>query len=244
MSEEGLQALTISKGFRNKEVLKGLSLSVRRGEVVGLLGPNGSGKTTTFNVVAGFYRPDGGKVTLDGEDITDLPTYLRARKGIGYLPQESSVFRKMTAEENIMSVLETLKISHRERKERLERLLGELRISHLAKRKAYKLSGGERRRLEITRSLVISPSFLLFDEPFTGIDPITCTDIQQIILGLKSSGIGILISDHNVRETLKVCDSAYIISNGQILLSGPPKKILSSAKVKKIYLGENFRLSR
>ncbi len=211
--------------------------------MVGLLGPNGAGKTTAFYLITGLLKPTGGRVYLDGEDLTTYPMYMRARRGIGYLPQEPSVFRKLTVEENILAILETLDMPARERQERLEGLLGELGISSLAKRKAYTLSGGEQRRVEITRALVLSPLFILLDEPFAGIDPIAVVDIQNIIFQLKSKGIGIIITDHNVRETLGVCDRAYIINEGRILEKGTPEEIAESKRARKIYLGEGFRLT-
>jgi lipopolysaccharide export system ATP-binding protein len=232
----------LTKSFRQKKVVDSVSVEVQGGEVVGLLGPNGAGKTTIFYMIVGLYQPNSGKIYLNDEAITSLPMYLRARKGIGYLPQEPSVFRKLTTEENLMAILETLPLSKEERKERLEKLLNELGLSSLRKQKAYVLSGGERRRVEITRALVLSPSFILLDEPFSGIDPIAVLDIQSIIRQLKSKGIGIIITDHNVRETLGVCDRAYILSEGQILEEGPPEKIAQSQKARKIYLGEEFEL--
>lgn len=232
----------LTRAFKEKKVVKGLDLRIDAGEVIGLLGPNGAGKTTTFYMIVGLLRPTAGRVFLGDEDITDLPMHERARKGISYLPQEPSVFRKMTVGENILAVLETLKLGPEERKERLEALLNELKIGHLKKDKAYQLSGGERRRVEITRALVLSPSFLLLDEPFAGIDPLAVTDIQQIIYHLKGKGIGILITDHNVRETLGICDRAYILNEGQVLESGEPRAIARSAKARKLFLGEKFRL--
>ena len=242
MSDQLLQAEGLIKSYNGKRVVDRVSLSVGRQEIVGLLGPNGAGKTTTFYMVVGLARPDKGKVLLDGRDITSDPMYLRARKGINYLAQEPSVFRKLTVEENLMIILETLDIGTQERKDRLERLLAELNIDHLAKQKASSLSGGERRRLEITRALVTDPRYMLLDEPFAGIDPLAICDIQQIIRHLKERGLGIIISDHNVRETLSVCDTAYIISEGKILESGPPEKIVRSDIARCVYLGENFNL--
>jgi lipopolysaccharide export system ATP-binding protein len=233
----------LTKSFGDKRAVDNVSLEVGGGEVVGLLGPNGAGKTTAFYLITGLLKPTGGRVYLDGKDLTTYPMYMRARRGIGYLPQEPSVFRKLTVEENILAILETLDISARERKERLGGLLGELGISSLAKRKAYTLSGGEQRRVEITRALVLSPLFILLDEPFAGIDPIAVVDIQNIIFQLKSKGIGIIITDHNVRETLGVCDRAYIISEGRILEKGTPEEIAQSERARKIYLGEGFRLT-
>jgi lipopolysaccharide export system ATP-binding protein len=215
---------------------------VESGSVVGLLGPNGAGKTTTFYMVVGFVRPDEGRVFLDGEDITSYPMYVRARKGVGYLPQETSIFRKLTVEENILAILETLPLSRAERFRRLRELLEELNISHLARQKAYSLSGGERRRVEISRALVSEPSFILLDEPFAGIDPIAVIDIQKIMRQLRERGIGVVISDHNVRETLGVCDWACILNEGTIIESGTPEAIASSDVAREIYLGERFQL--
>lgn len=232
----------LKKSYAGRNVVKRVSLSVKTGEVVGLLGPNGAGKTTIFYMVVGLVSPDKGKVFLDHHEMTDLPIYRRARLGVGYLPQEPSIFRKLTVEENILAILETLDLSHSEREEKLAELLEELNLTSLAKSKAYTLSGGERRRVEITRALVMSPSFILLDEPFAGIDPIAVIDIQKIISKLKSMGIGILITDHNVRETLEITDRAYIINEGTILESGTPREISESDRAKQIYLGENFRL--
>jgi lipopolysaccharide export system ATP-binding protein len=233
---------SLTKSFRHKKVVDSVSVEIQGGEVVGLLGPNGAGKTTIFYMIVGLYHPSGGKIYLNDEEITPLPMYLRARKGIGYLPQEPSVFRKLTTEENLMAILETLPLSKEERKDRLERLLSELGLTSLRRQKAYILSGGERRRVEITRALVLSPLFILLDEPFSGIDPIAVLDIQAIIRQLKSKGIGIIITDHNVRETLGVCDRAYILNGGRILEEGSPEKIAQSQKARKIYLGEGFEL--
>jgi lipopolysaccharide export system ATP-binding protein len=232
----------LTKRFGSRTVVDELSLEVQSGEVVGLLGPNGAGKTTTFYMIAGLHRPDAGSVYFNDEEITECPMYVRARKGISYLPQETSVFRKLTVEENVLAILQTLNLSKAEMEERLDKLLNDLGISSLAKSKAYVLSGGERRRLEISRALVTSPFFLLFDEPFTGIDPIAVNDIQSIINQLRQAGIGILISDHNVRETLGVCDRAYIISQGKILEHGNAQAIISSPKAREVYLGEGFHL--
>ena len=237
-----LEAKGLTKSFGKRRVVNALELGLQSGEVVGLLGPNGAGKTTTFYMIAGLYKPDAGSVYLNDEDITGYPMYVRARKGISYLPQEASVFRKLTVEENVVAILQTLNIGKDEIKERLSTLLDNLGIAALAKSKAYVLSGGERRRLEITRALVTSPFFLLFDEPFTGIDPIAVNDIQDIINHLKEQGIGILISDHNVRETLEVCDRAYIISHGEILEYGDAQTIIASPKAREIYLGDRFEL--
>ncbi|OGP61890.1 MAG: LPS export ABC transporter ATP-binding protein [Deltaproteobacteria bacterium RBG_13_47_9] len=232
----------LTKTFRNKRVVDSVNVEIRGGEVIGLLGPNGAGKTTIFYMIVGLLKPNGGKIYLNGEEITSLPMYLRARKGIGYLPQEPSVFRKLTVEENLLAILETLQLSKEQRKDHLEKLLNELGLSSLRKQKAYSLSGGERRRVEITRALVLSPSFILLDEPFAGIDPIAVLDIQTIIRQLKSKRIGIIITDHNVRETLGVCDRAYILNEGRILEDGTPEKIARSQKARKIYLGEGFEL--
>ncbi|MFH1673999.1 MAG: LPS export ABC transporter ATP-binding protein [Pseudomonadota bacterium] len=232
----------LKKVYNKKTVVDGVSLQLESGQVVGLLGPNGAGKTTTFYMMVGFIKPDGGRVFFDDDDITERPMYQRARIGIGYLPQEASVFRKLTVEENVLAILETLSISKSEQRVRLAELLNELKINHLAKQKAYALSGGERRRLEITRALVMSPSFILLDEPFAGVDPLAVTDIQNIIGHLKSKGIGILISDHNVRETLGVCDRAYILNEGQVIESGTPEVIAASPVVRRTYLGEQFKL--
>jgi len=237
-----LTAHDLVKEFGVKRVVDRVCLDVHAGEIVGLLGPNGAGKTTTFYMLVGIYAPDSGRVVFSGDDITDLPMYLRARRGITYLPQETSIFRKLSVEDNIMAVLETMPISSAERLERLAMHLQELNIAHIAKRKAFLLSGGERRRVEITRALATAPRFILFDEPFTGIDPIAVQDIQQIILRLKARGIGVLISDHNVRETLGICDRAYIVSDGRILEEGQPDIIVASTRARSIYLGENFSM--
>lgn len=237
-----LKAAGLIKTFGKKRVVDNISIEVKQGEVVGLLGPNGAGKTTTFYMIVGIYKPDGGTVFFNRKDITDLPMYERARRGITYLPQETSIFRKLTVEENIAAILETLPITRDEMMERLHEYLEELGISPIAKRKAYLLSGGERRRVEITRALVTSPQFILFDEPFTGVDPIAVQDIQNIILRLTSRGIGVLISDHNVRETLGICHRAYIIHNGRVLEEGTPETIIESSSARSIYLGENFTM--
>ena len=239
---ETLSAEDLIKIYNNKRVVDNINISVRRKEITGLLGPNGAGKTTTFYMMVGLTWPNSGKIILDGEDITELPMYQRARKGINYLAQEPSIFRKLTVEENILAVLETLNLSKEEQKNKLHSLLNELNISHLAKQRATSLSGGERRRLEITRALVTEPRFILLDEPFAGIDPIAINDIQQIVLQLKQRGIGVIISDHNVRETLKVCDNAYLICKGKILEYGSPETIVASEEAKKVYLGQNFYL--
>jgi lipopolysaccharide export system ATP-binding protein len=218
-------------------------LEIRQGEVVGLLGPNGAGKTTTFYIVVGLARPDFGNVLLDGENITDLPMYLRARSGISYLPQEPSVFRKLTVEENLLAVLETLPVSAEQRRDRVEELLAQIGLEGVRNSPAHVLSGGERRRLEIARSLVLSPSFVLLDEPFSGIDPLTVVDLQKIIADLSGAGIGVLVTDHNVRETLAVTDRAYIINNGKIFRTGTPAELSSDSEVRRVYLGEGFRLN-
>ncbi len=237
-----LKVQNLIKSYRKKKVVDGVSLEVNNGEIVGLLGPNGAGKTTTFRMVVGLIRQDGGKIYLDERELSQLPMYLRTREGIGYLPQESSVFRGLTVSENIMAILETLRLSRSERNARLKSLLAELRISHLAGQKAYTLSGGERRRVEIARGLVTSPSFILLDEPFTGIDPIAVADIQQIMSGLREKGFGILITDHSVRETLAITDRAYIMFEGKILISGTSGELAANEEAKRIYLGEKFSL--
>ena len=237
-----LRTESLTKSYGGRTVVKGVSLEVNSGEVVGLLGPNGAGKTTTFYMTVGLTVPDSGRVFLDGEDVTDDPMYMRARKGIGYLPQEPSIFRGLTVEQNILAILETLDLNHAARQERLTELLAELNLTPLAKAPAYTLSGGERRRAEITRALVISPRFILLDEPFAGIDPIAVTDIQNIIFHLKERGIGVLITDHNVRETLRITDRAYIVHDGVIFKSGTPDRLAADEDVKRIYLGADFRL--
>jgi lipopolysaccharide export system ATP-binding protein len=238
-----LQAADLSKAYRGRKVVDEVSLDIHQGEVVGLLGPNGAGKTTTFYILVGLARPDYGRVLLDGEDITDLPMYLRARSGISYLPQEPSVFRKLSVEANLMAVLETLPLTTEQRRDRVEELLAQMGLEGVRESKAYVLSGGERRRLEIARSLVLSPSFVLLDEPFSGIDPLTVVDIQKIIADLSAAGIGVLVTDHNVRETLAVTNRAYIISDGKILFAGTPAELSTNADVRRIYLGESFRLN-
>lgn len=237
-----LQARDLVKVYKGKRVVDSVSIEVESGTVVGLLGPNGAGKTTTFYMIVGLVQPDSGRVFLNDDEITTCPMYVRARKGIGYLPQEASVFRKLTVKDNILAILETLSLSRDERAGRLEELLAELGIGHLADRKAYTLSGGERRRVEITRALVTTPAFILLDEPFAGIDPIAVIDIQKVIAHLKARGIGVVLSDHNVRETLQVCDRAYILNRGKLLESGPPEVIASSSVAREVYLGESFRL--
>ncbi|MBI5375132.1 MAG: LPS export ABC transporter ATP-binding protein [Candidatus Schekmanbacteria bacterium] len=233
---------SLNKTYGNRRVVDDVSMEIRNGEVVGLLGPNGAGKTTTFYMVVGLIKPDGGEILLNGDDIASLPMYMRARRGIGYLPQESSIFKKLTVEENFSAILEMLLIPEDEKEERLKMLLEELSLSHLAKSKAYTLSGGERRRVEITRSLITNPHFILLDEPFAGIEPKAVDEIQQIICNLKNKGIGIIITDHNVRETLKITDRAYIISDGKVIEHGIPDAIAKSENVKRIYLGNNFEL--
>ncbi len=237
-----LKAEGVTKSFNGRRVVKNVNLEIGGGEVVGLLGPNGAGKTTTFHMLVGFVRPDGGKVFLNGEDMTSAPIYQRARAGISYLPQESSIFRRLTVEENLCAILETLDLTRQEQKDRSMKLMRMLGLSHLAKQKADTLSGGERRRTEIARALVISPFFVLLDEPLTGVDPIAVGDIQKIISKLSTGGIGVLITDHNVRETLGICHRAYILNDGVILEEGSPAKIASSPKARKVYLGEEFKL--
>lgn len=238
-----MRAKELVKIYRRRHVVDGVSIQVTPGEVVGLLGPNGAGKTTTFYMIMGFIRPAAGEVYLGEERLTSLPMYRRARKGIGYLSQESSVFRKLSVEDNILAILELQNINRASRKKRLEELLGELDITPLRKSKAYTLSGGERRRLEITRALAMEPSYMLLDEPFAGIDPIAVEDIQRIIKRLTTKGLGILITDHNVRETLSICDRAYIMCDGKILTSGTSEFLVSDPGARKVYLGEKFRLN-
>ncbi len=237
-----LRAETLTKTYGRRVVVNQVDLSIQQGEVVGLLGPNGAGKTTTFYMVVGLARPDGGKVFLGDEDITGLPMYLRARAGIGYLPQEASIFRKLTAEENVLAILETRGLPAGEQHSLARQLLEELGIQPMARQPAYTLSGGERRRLEICRALAASPSFILLDEPFAGIDPLAVIDIQKIIAHLRKRGIGILITDHNVRETLKITDRAYILRDGNVFRSGTPHELASDPEVRRVYLGEGFRL--
>src|SRR5579885_1204356 len=235
-----LSTLEISKAYHGRRVVDDVSLWVKQGEVVGLLGPNGAGKTTSFYMIVGLISPDSGSVMLDDEPVTDLPMYLRAQRGISYLPQEPSVFRKLSVENNLMAILQTLPLSRHERRERMNRLIEQLGLETVRHNKGYALSGGERRRVEIARSLVIEPSFLLLDEPFSGIDPIQVLELQRIIFDLKSAGIGILVTDHNVRETLAVVDRAYIINNGRIFRSGSPESLSNDPEVRRVYLGENF----
>ena len=237
-----LHTSDLTKSYSGRTVVKGVNLDIASGEVVGLLGPNGAGKTTTFSMVVGLTAPDTGRVLLDGADVTDDPMYVRARKGIGYLPQEASIFRGLSVEDNITAILETLPLDAAARRSRRTELLAELGLTPLAKAPAYTLSGGERRRVEITRALVVSPKFMLLDEPFAGIDPIAVTDIQKIIFHLKERGIGVLITDHNVRETLRIVDRAYIVHDGVIFRSGTPDSLAADEDVKRIYLGAEFRL--
>ncbi|HVF58758.1 MAG TPA: LPS export ABC transporter ATP-binding protein [Thermoanaerobaculia bacterium] len=246
MNEDGrpqsLSTRDLQKVYRGRAVVQGVSIDVAPGEIVGLLGPNGAGKTTTFYMVVGLTPPDAGSVFLGEEDITELPMYVRAQRGISYLPQEPSIFRKMSVEDNLRAIFETLDLSHAEQERRIDQLITDFGLGKVRKSRGYSLSGGERRRVEIARALVISPWYILLDEPFAGIDPIAVLDIQGIIRHLKSMGIGVLITDHNVRETLKITDRAYIINNGGILRSGTPSDLASDPQVRKIYLGEDFRL--
>ena len=232
----------LNKSYNKRKIVDGVEIAVGKGEIVGLLGPNGAGKTTTFYMIVGLIKPDKGRVIFDDKDISKLPMYKRARLGLGYLSQEPSIFRRLTVEENIMAILETLKLSRQQRYKRLEELLRELKISHLAKNRAYTLSGGERRRLEITRALVTNPSFILLDEPFSGIDPIAVADVQQILYQLKQKGLGVLITDHNVRETLSITDRSYIMDEGKVLISGTSHELINDPKARQIYLGEKFRM--
>jgi lipopolysaccharide export system ATP-binding protein len=233
----------IGKSYRGRRVVNGVSLRVEQGEVVGLLGPNGAGKTTTFYAIVGLVPPDTGRILLDQDDITDVPMYLRARQyGISYLPQEASVFRKLTVEENILAVLEAQPIAWHERREKMEKLIDQLGLEHIRQNRGYALSGGERRRVEIARALCINPTFILLDEPFSGIDPIAVLDLQKIISDMKAAGIGILITDHNVRETLSVTDRAYIINEGRIFFQGTPEQLGGNPEVRRVYLGESFSL--
>ena len=238
----GLGCVGLVKSYGKRCVVDEVSIKVRRGEVVGLLGPNGAGKTTTFYMITGMIRPDEGEVFLDGDDVTDLPMYKRARRGIQYLAQEASIFRKLTVEENILAILQTLKMSKAERRKKCEELLAVMGVDHLAKEKAFTLSGGERRRVEIARALTTSPKYFLLDEPFAGIDPIAVEDIQSIVSQLRKAGLGILITDHNVRETLEITDRAYIMFEGRILISGTAEKLINDPKARKIYLGESFKM--
>jgi len=238
-----LQAVDLSKSYRGRKVVDDVELEIGQGEVVGLLGPNGAGKTTTFYILVGLARPDSGRVILNDDEITDLPMYLRARSGISYLPQEPSVFRQLTSEENLLAVLETLPLTPEQQRDRLEELLVQMGLETVRTSKAYTLSGGERRRLEIARSLTLQPSFILLDEPFSGIDPLTVKDLQETIGDLAKSGIGVLITDHNVRETLNVTDRAYILKSGKIFRKGRPDELSNDAEVRRVYLGDHFRLN-
>jgi len=238
-----LQAVELSKSYRGRKVVDNVELEIGQGEVVGLLGPNGAGKTTTFYIIVGLARPDSGRVLLNGDEITDLPMYLRARSGISYLPQEPSVFRQLTSEQNLLAVLETLPLTPEQQRDRLEELLVQMGLETVRQSKAYTLSGGERRRLEIARSLTLQPSFILLDEPFSGIDPLTVKDLQEIIRELSRSGIGVLITAHNVRETLSVTDRAYILRNGKIFRKGRPDELSNDPEVRRVYLGDHFRLN-
>jgi lipopolysaccharide export system ATP-binding protein len=238
-----LSAVDLTKSYKGRKVVDGVTLRIAQGEVVGLLGPNGAGKTTTFYIIVGLTSADAGKILLDGFEISELPMYLRARNGISYLPQEPSIFKKLTVEENLMAILETIPLTNHQRRERLEELLEQFGLQKVRRNYGYLLSGGERRRVEVARSLVISPAFVLLDEPFAGIDPLAVVDIQNIILQLRNAGIGVLLTDHNVRETLQVTDRAYIISGGRIFRSGTPEELGNDSEVKKVYLGENFRLA-
>jgi len=241
-SRGSLKVKNLVKSYGKRVVVNRVNLEVNRGQVIGLLGPNGAGKTTTFYMIVGLIKTKEGQIFLDGEDITHEPMYIRARQGVNYLSQEPSVFRKLTVEENLLAIMEVIDIPVQERQTFLQSLLSELNIGHLAKQKAYSLSGGERRRLEITRAMITHPKFILLDEPFAGIDPMAINDIKQIVKGLKEKNLGILISDHNVRETLDVCDLAYIINNGEIIEAGVPEKIAASEVVRSVYLGEGFNL--
>jgi lipopolysaccharide export system ATP-binding protein len=238
-----LQGVELSKSYRGRKVVDNVQVEIGQGEVVGLLGPNGAGKTTTFYMIVGLARPDSGQVLLNGEEITDLPMYLRARSGISYLPQEPSVFRQLTSEENLLAVLETLPLTPEQQRDRLEELLVQMGLETVRQSKAYMLSGGERRRLEIARSLTLQPSFILLDEPFSGIDPLTVRDLQELIRELSRSGIGVLITDHNVRETLSVTDRAYIVNRGRIMAKGTPRDLSDNPEVRRVYLGDTFRLN-
>lgn len=237
-----LWTVALQKKYGSRQVVKGVDVSIQSGTVIGLLGPNGAGKTTTFYMVVGMAQPDGGQVFLGDEEITGLPMYQRARRGISYLPQEASVFRKLSVADNLLAILETVEPDRTLRRQRMQQLLEEFSITHIASSKGYSLSGGERRRVEIARALITNPSFILLDEPFAGIDPIAVADIQNLIVSLKNRNIGVLISDHNVRETLGVCDAAYIMSSGEVLEYGTPSEIATSKKAREIYLGDDFRL--
>ncbi|AYE84807.1 LPS export ABC transporter ATP-binding protein [Sulfitobacter sp. D7] len=241
--ESGLRIQHLRKSYRKKAVIRDFSMELDRGEVVALLGPNGSGKTTTFYAVAGLVTPEGGRVTVDGKDVTTLPMYRRAQLGIGYLPQEMSIFRGLSVQDNISAILD-IRVKHRhQRRERLEELLTEFSIEHLRRAPALALSGGERRRVEIARCLAANPNYLLLDEPFAGVDPISVGDIRQLVADLKKRGIGVLITDHNVRETLEIVDRAYILHEGKVLMSGTPEEVVQNENVRRVYLGDNFRIS-
>ncbi len=242
MALKTLETVEIAKSYRGRRVVDDVSLTVRRGEIVGLLGPNGAGKTTSFYMVVGLISPDSGKVLLDGKDVTSVPMYQRANLGVSYLPQEASVFRKLSVEDNLMAILQTRRMTGRERREKMNHLIEDMGLETVRRSKGYVLSGGERRRVEIARSLAIDPGFLLLDEPFSGIDPIQVLELQRIILDLKKSGIGILVTDHNVRETLSVVDRAYIINDGKIFRSGRPDDLAADPEVRRVYLGEGFQL--
>ena len=237
-----LQTDHLVRAYNNRPVVDGVDLQVERGEIVGLLGPNGAGKTTTFAMIVGYVKPNGGRISVDGQDITGMPMYQRARLGIGYLAQEPSIFRRLTVEQNIMAVLETLDMSRHDRRQRLDKLLNELGVTHLARQKAYTLSGGEKRRLEITRALVTNPQFILMDEPFSGIDPITVFEVQEMIRELRHRDMGILLTDHNVRETLEITDRAYLMAEGRVLITGTAHDLITDSRAREIYLGEKFRL--
>lgn len=241
-SMQHLRTEHLVKAYSGRPVVDGVDLRVERGEIVGLLGPNGAGKTTTFAMMVGYVHPDGGRILLDDREVTELPMYQRARLGIGYLAQEPSIFRKLTVEQNIMAILETLELPRPARRRRLDELLNELGITHLARQRAYTLSGGEKRRLEITRALVTRPQFILLDEPFSGIDPITVFEAQEMIRELKRRGLGILLTDHNVRETLEITDRAYIMAEGRVLIAGTAQDLITDPRAREIYLGEKFRL--
>ena len=242
--EQILKAEELKKRYGKKEVVSSVSIELKKGEIVGLLGPNGAGKTTTFYMLTGMIKPNGGRVFLNGKDVAKMPMYKRARNGLGYLPQEASVFRKLSVEDNIMAILQRVEKDRKKRSERLELLLDELKIKHIRKSMGYSLSGGERRRVEITRSLVTDPDFILLDEPFAGVDPVTIESIQSIVMGLKNKGIGVLITDHNVYETLKITDRAYILFDGRIMIEGSSEFLANDPNARKMYLGENFKLHR
>ena len=237
-----LQTQRLVKGYNGRPVVDGVDLAIKQGEIVGFLGPNGAGKTTTFAMMVGYVKPDGGRIMFDGRNITDMPMHLRAHLGIGYLAQEPSIFRKLTVEQNIMAILETLPFTRAQRRHRLDELLNELGITHLARQKAFTLSGGEKRRLEITRAMVTNPKFILLDEPFSGIDPITVFEAQEMIRELRHRGLGVLLTDHNVRETLEITDRAYIMAEGRVLIAGTAHELITDPRAREIYLGEKFRL--